>query len=222
MKSRILPALVSACLLSAACPACATIVIDNLATGTQSSSLSVSGPTATGFFGNPFNDREVAFSFTTGGTASYLMEFTFAMAIGSSQLSPIQISLSTGSSAPGGTNPVILGSVAPASVTPTSQVLTVLPTLPPLLDANTIYWAHVTVPSGGAIYSFANTDTPVFSSGWSLGTSWSRTPSSAWTELDSGPVARVRMTAEAVPEPTAASLGGIAALLLLGRRRMKS
>ena len=42
------------------------MVIDNLNLGTQSFSQTLSGPTATGFFGlNPMPNREVAFSFTT-------------------------------------------------------------------------------------------------------------------------------------------------------------
>jgi len=193
----------------------AAVVIDNIAVGNQSFSLSLSGPTTTGFFGGPFADREVAFSFTTGSYDTTLNELAFVVAIGKPILSPIQLELSTGSSVPGGIDPVILGSAAPTSVSPTVQLLSVTPAVPTPLTANTLYWVHVTIPSGGGLYSFANTDTPIVESGWSLGNTWNRTPFTAWTELDSGPVARIRLT---VPEPSSALLGGLGLLLLLKRR----
>lgn len=196
----------------------AAVVIDNLATGTQSFSLSVSGPTATGFLGGSFADREVAFSFTTGAYDTTLNMIEFYIAIGKPVLSPIQMTLSTGSSVPGGIDPVVLGSVTPASTSPTVQLLEIAPFIPASLTANTLYWIHVTVPSGGAVYSFANTDTPQIESGWGLGNTWSRTPSSSWSELNSGPVARIRLT---VPEPSSALLGGLGLLLLLKRKRVR-
>lgn len=192
------------------------VVIDNLATGSQSFSLSLSGPTATGFLGGPFADREVAFSFTTGSYDTTLNKLEFYIAIGKPILGPIQMTLSTGSSVPGGVDPVILGSVTPTSTSPTIQLLEIVPTIPADLAANTLYWVHVTVPSGGALYSFANTNTPIVESGWNLGNTWSRTPFTTWSELDSGPVARIRLT---VPEPSSALLGGLGVLFLLRRRR---
>lgn len=204
--------------LALSCISQAAVVIDNLATGTQSFSLSLSGPTATGFFGGSFADREVAFSFTTGGYDTTLNKIEFYISIGKPILSPIQMTLSSGSSVPGGIDPVILGTVTPASVSPTVQLLDITPAIPATLTANTQYWIHVTVPSGGAVYSFANTNTPQIESGWSLGNTWSRTPSSAWSELDSGPVARIRLT---VPEPSSVLLGGMGLLLLLRRKRLR-
>jgi hypothetical protein len=196
----------------------AAVVIDNLATGSQSFSLSLSGPTATGFFGGSFADREVAFSFTSGDYDTTLNKIEFYVSIGKPILGPIQMTLSTGSSVPGGNDSVVLGSVTPASTSPTVQLLEITPLIPATLTANTLYWIHVTVPSGGAVYSFANTNTPQTESGWSLGNSWSRTPSTAWSELDSGPVARIRLT---VPEPSSALLGGLGLLLLLKRKRFR-
>jgi hypothetical protein len=196
----------------------AAVVIDNLATGSQSFSLSLSGPTATGFFGGSFADREVAFSFTSGDYDATLNKIEFYVSIGKPILGPIQMTLSTGSSVPGGNDSVVLGSVTPASTSPTVQLLEITPVIPATLTANTLYWIHVTVPSGGAVYSFANTNTPQTESGWSLGNSWSRTPSTAWSELDSGPVARIRLT---VPEPSSALLGGLGLLLLLKRKRFR-
>jgi hypothetical protein len=194
----------------------AAVVIDNLATGNQSFSMSLSGPTATGFLGGPFADREVAFSFTTGSYDTTLNKLEFYIAIGKPILGPIQMTLSTGTSVPGGIDPVILGSITSTSTSPTIQLLEIAPTIPVDLTANTLYWVHVTVPTGGALYSFANTDTPMVESGWSLGNTWSRTPLSTWSELDSGPVARIRLT---VPEPSSALLGGLGLLLLLRRNR---
>lgn len=199
----------------------AAVAIENLATGSQSSSLSISGPTAVGFFGGQFNDREVAFSFTTGPEAVFLEELKFVIAVGSGTSSPLQISLSEGLSAPGGTNPLILGTASPVQGGGTVQTLTITPTLPPILTASTLYWAHVTVPAGNSVYSFNNTNTPTFASGWSLGNTWFYSPGSGWQELTSGPVARIRMTVEAVPEPQSALLGGLGMFMLLRRRRIK-
>ena len=209
-----------ACVLLAAHSAkAAVVVIDNLASGTQSFSASLSGPTATGFFGGPFADREVAFSFVTGSTASVLTELMFVANLGNANLDPIQLTLSTGASVPGGTNPVILGSVAPAQSTPTSQTMTITPTVPPPLAANTQYWVHFTVPSGGSIYTITSTNTPTYAPGWLLESIWYNAPNSSWIDVTSGPVARIRMSVESVPEPESAVLGALACALFFRRRR---
>lgn len=198
----------------------AAVAINNLTIGTQSSSQSLSGPLATsGFFGSPFPDRQVAFSFTTGNSQYHLNQLEFAIAIGGGSLAPILATLSNGSTVPGGLNPIILGSVTPSSSTPINQILAIAPNIAPLLEANTLYWIHYTVPAGNALYSIANTNTPTLDPGWSLGNSWSRTPTSPWTELDSGPVPRIRMTVTSVPEPACSLLGSIGFLLLLRRKR---
>lgn len=219
MKPIALSALIS-CFFSLSAASRAAVVIDNLSLGNQSSSQSLSGPTATGFFGlQPFANREVAFSFTTGSQDTFLTELMFGIAIGKQILNPIQITLSTGSSVPGGINPITVGSVTPPSSTPTSQILTLVPSPTILLDANTLYWMHVTVPSGAAVYSFVNTNNVSTASGWTLGNSWSRSPGNPWSELDTGPQANIRMTVQPVPEPGACLLGGAGFLLLLRRRR---
>jgi len=196
------------------------VVIDNLTIGSQSSSQSLSGPSAvSGFFGAPFPDREVAFSFLTGNSQYQLNSLEFAVAIGGGSLSPIMVTLSTGTLAPGGINPFSLGMVAPTSNSPTNQILAIVPTTATILEANTLYWIHYTVPTGNALYSIANSNTPTVDPEWTLGNSWSRTPTSPWSELDSGPVPRIRMTVTPIPEPAASLLGGIGCLLLLRRRR---
>lgn len=201
----------------------ASVVIDNLATGTQSSSTSLSGPTAFIRFFGPFANREVSFSFTTDSNDSMLTELAFTLGIGSIQLDPIQVTLSTGSSAPGGSNPIVLGSVAPTSLTPMTQLLTVTPAQPTALSANTQYWVLFSVPSGSSIYTIGNSDAPVIEPGWTLGTTWYRNPNTTWEELDSGPLAKVRLSVETVvPEPSCALLGGISMLLLLKRKRPAS
>ncbi len=196
----------------------AVVVIDNLAVGTQSFAASLSGPTAVSFFSGPFNDREVAFSFTTGPDASALTELAFVASMGNPLRDPIQLTLSTGATVPGGVDPVIIGSVTPAT-SPTTQILSVSPTIPLALDVNTLYWIHFTVPTGGAIYSTSNSNAPTAAPGWALGNTWFSTPSSGWSDLTSGPVARIRLSVEPVPEPTAALLGGLGCLTLLKRRR---
>lgn len=198
----------------------AAVSINNLAVGTQSSSQSLSGPLATsGFFGNPFPDRQVAFSFTTGNSQYYLNNLEFAIAIGGGTLAPIMATLSTGTLVPGGINPITLGTVTPASSSPTNQVLSIIPANAPLLEANTLYWIHYTVPAGNALYSIANSNAPIVEPEWTLGTSWSSTPISPWFELNSGPVPRIRMTVTPIPEPATSLLGGIGFLLLLRRQR---
>lgn len=193
------------------------VVIDNLAAGTQGFAASLSGPTAVGFFGFPFANREVAFSFTSGPDLVRLTQMDFVVNITSSA-SPIQLMLSTGSSVPGGNDPVLIGSVAPAGNSPTTQTLTVVPASAIFLQPGTLYWVHFTVPSGSGNYTFNNGNAPVVDPGWSLGNTWSRSSStSAWSELTSGPQARVRLTV--VPEPSALLLGACGLLAVLRRRR---
>lgn len=216
---RCLPA---ACLLLAASSirSNAAVVIDNLSLGNQSFSQTLSGPTATGFFFNsPMPDREVSFSFTTAVDDVYLTQFEFGVSIAKAILEPIRLTLSKGSSVPGGIDPQVIGEVTPSSTSPTSQILSLTPSSQVLLEANTQYWMSVTVPVGAAVYSFVNTNSTVTAPGWSLGNSWSQNPQSPWSELTSGPQARIRMNVEAVPEPHAALLGGLGVLLLLLRRR---
>lgn len=193
------------------------VVIDNFGAGTQGFATSISGPTAVGFFGNPFADRQVAFSFTTGPDEVWMTQLEFSVNITSSA-SPIQLVMSTGSSVPGGVDPVVIGSVAPASNVPTSQTLSISPSGGVHLQASTLYWIHLTVPSGSGNYTFSNNNVPVVDPGWSLGNTWSRIGTNGtWSELTSGPQARIRMTV--VPEPGSALLGSVGLLLALRRRR---
>jgi hypothetical protein len=212
--------LIPALCLLAHSPASAAVVIDNLTLGSQSSSQSISGPTATGFFGpTSFANREVAFSFTTASTSVYLTEIAFYVSLAKSILDPVRLTLSTGSTVPGGTNALILGEVAPATTTPTSQLLALAPSSQVQLAANTLYWMHVTVPVGAAVYSFQSTNSQIIEPGWALGNTWFQSPLSSWTEVTSGPQARIRLTVEPVPEASSALLGGCGVLLLLCRRR---
>jgi hypothetical protein len=193
------------------------VVIDNFGSGNQGFANSLSGPTAVGFFGNPFADRQVAFSFTTGPEEVWMTKLEFTVNI-TSNASPIQFELSTGSSVPGGVDPVVIGSVAPASTVPISQTLSISPSGGVHLEASTLYWIHLTVPSGSGNYTFSNNNVPVVEPGWSLGNTWSRIGTNGtWSELSSGPQARIRMTV--VPEPGAALLGSAGLLLVLRRRR---
>jgi len=207
-----------ACILLTQATVQGAVVIDNLTNGTQSFSASLSGPEAPGFFFGTFEDRETAFSFTTAADAVFLTELRFVISVGNEFRDPIQMTLSTGTSVPGGTNPVVLGSLTPAAG-PTTQTLTLNPAVPPVLNASTLYWIHLTVPSGKAIYSFANTNTPVIEPGWSLGTTWQQSPLSPWSEINSGPLARIQMSVEPIPEPGSALLLGAGCILLLMRRR---
>jgi hypothetical protein len=198
----------------------AAVVIDNLTLGSQSSSQNLSGPTATtGFLTQlPFPNREVAFSFTTASADVYLTELAIGISISKTILDPIHLTLSTGSSVPGGINPLLIGTVVPGSSSPTSQILTLLPSGSVLLLASTTYWIHLTVPSGAALYSFQNTNSQNIEPGWALGNSWSKDPSNPWSELTSGPQARIRMSVAAIPEPTVLGMSAVGLLFLLRRR----
>ena len=133
-----------------------TIVINNLTGGSQGFAASVSGPTAEFFPGAPFENRQVAFSFTTGPDIVTLTSLSFAVNVNDAPLTPIEITLSTGSVVPGGTGLLSLGTVAPLSPTPVGQLLSITPAATVTLNASTQYWLHFTVPTGGGIYTVNN------------------------------------------------------------------
>lgn len=198
----------------------AALVINNLVPGTQGFAASLSGPTAGDFFA-PFENRQFAFSFTTGLDTVTVTDFTFSINMGDAFLSPIQVTLSTGTVVPGGTGSMTLGSVAPLAPTPIGQLLTITPASTITLQPSTEYWAHLTVPTGSAIYAVNNSNAPILASGWALGNSWYYDPDfgGSWTEITSGPQARVSLNVQTVPEPTTAMLGCLGALLVCRRRR---
>lgn len=221
MNTRIITILAGLALLAA--PAHGVLVIDSFA-GSTGGASAASGPTASFFFGlSPYPDREAAFTFTTGTTDTYLDELRMSLTIGDNT-SALEATLSTGPSAPGGTGTIPLGSYAPASASPTIQTATF--TQSPnsiLLSANTEYWIHLSVPTGGGIYNITFTDTPAYETGWSLGDTWAFTPASGlpptgWNQDGTSGVARIQLEVTPVPEPTAALLGGIGLLALLRRR----
>lgn len=214
------PILGLASLLSVTSESLATVVINNLPFGTQGFAESLSGPDGQDFFGDPFTDHEVAFSFTTGSVDATLTEIAFLASISGNGTSPIQLELSTGSAAPGGTNTIVFGSATPSGPTPVTQLLTVTAGSPAMLLASTQYWIRFTVPVGTDLYSIQNTNTPILSTGWSLGTTWRSEPGVPWEEISSVLSPRVRLTAvEAVPEPGTLLISSTGLLLLLRRKR---
>lgn len=212
-----------ASLLAFACESTATIVINNLPFGTQGFAESLSGPDGQDFFGDPYADHEIAFSFTTGNADATLTEVAFLASIGGNGTSPIQLEISTGSSVPGGSNPFVFGSATPTGSSPVTQLLTVTPGSPAQLLANTQYWMRFTVPVGNDVYSIQNTNTPTLAPGWSLGTTWRSEPGIPWEEINSTLSPRVRFTAvEAVPEPGTLLISTSGLLLLFRRKRSSS
>lgn len=216
----LLPATLVGSLLLACAPASrgAVTVINNFGAGTQGFAASLSGPTAEIFF-SPFDNREVAFSFVTGAVPVELLSLRFTVSIGDVQIDPIHMELSTGSPLSGPVSGVSMGSVAPASSTPVTQTLAVSPPMTVTLAPATTYWVHVTVPAGGAVYSFLNNNVPVTEPGWSLGNTWYFSPDDGWLEISSGPKARIELNVQPVPEPASSLLAAAGVVLLLGRRR---
>lgn len=194
----------------------AVVVIDNLTAGANNFASTVSGPVGGGLFAPPPN-RETAFSFVTSSYGSYLDLFELSVNISNNSVG-LQATISTGSSVPGGTGSTLIGTVAPASSSPVTQILTFAPASTILLTASTRYWIHLTVPSGSGSYAINNTTSQIIEPGWSLENSHYLDPG-GWNEITSGPQARMRLTVTPVPEPTAPLLGGVGLLFLLRRRR---
>lgn len=211
---------VSILFVAAAVPcAQAVVVIDNLVPGAQGFATGASGPAAGGvgpLFAGAKNN-ETALQFTTGPAGGDLVSMNLVISV-ADNASPVVATISTGTSVPGGTNPVALGSVIP---TASSGITTInfTPVSPITLASNATYWVHLTVPTGAGWYSILNSDAPVETLGWDLGNTWSKPAIGAWNEITSGPQARAQFNIAPVPEPHTALLGGIAFLMLLGRRR---
>lgn len=217
MKHALLLPLAVSFLSSAAVCSAAVTAINNFGAGTQGFAAGLSGPTAEIFF-SPYDNHQVAFSFTTGPVPVEVVSLRFVINQGDVLVDPIHLALSTGSPVAGPVSSLSLGDVAPA-VSPITQILTSVPPATVTLNAATTYWVHVTVPSGGAVYSFLNNNVPVFEPGWSLGNTFFYDPIDGWSELTSGPKARIQLNVQPVPEPGSALLALGALTGCLARRR---
>ncbi|MGJ8695541.1 MAG: choice-of-anchor R domain-containing protein [Verrucomicrobiaceae bacterium] len=207
------------CMLLSIASTHGAVVIDNIAVGTQSFATGISGPNAGGvgpiFAGS--KNLESAFRFTTGPAGGDLTSLSLVISV-ADNTSPIVATISTGPNVPGGTNPTALGSVLPAAPSGITTI-SFVPGSGITLASNSEYWVHLTVPSGAGWYSMLNSNAPVESLGWDLDNSWNRPATGGWSEITSGPQARTRLEIASVPEPGAGLLGGLAFLVLLGRRR---
>ena len=194
----------------------AIVVIDNLTVSGVTFATSISGPVGAGFLAPP-PGRESAFSFVTGTTDHYLSMLEIAVNVSNNSVG-LQASISTGSSVPGGIDEVVIGTVAPLSSAPTGQTLTFTPASTILLEGSTRYWIHLTVASGSGSYSLNNTQGQIIEPGWTLENTFYYDPG-LWTEVDSGPQARMRMSVIPVPEPGSPLLGVLGLIFLFRRRR---
>lgn len=192
----------------------AVVVIDNLTAGANSFATSITGPIGGGFFAPPPN-RQSVFSFVTGTDVSYLDTLQIVVNLANSS-SGMQAAISTGSSVPGGTGETIVATVN-AATSPITQTLTFTPMSTILLNAATRYWIRLSVPSGSGAFALNNTTGATTALGWTLENTHSYAPSS-WTELDSGPQARIRLSVTPIPETTSSMVGCIGVFLLLRRR----
>ncbi len=201
----------------------AAVVIDSFS-GSSNGNSAASGPTAGFFLPGTFTDREAAFDFYTGSTASWLNQLDLLIAVGDHS-TPLEASLTTGSTAPG-TNPVSIGSFTPSSPSPTLQTFSFQPNPNTILLApNTRYWVHLTVSSGGGLYTLSYSDTQNNAPGWSLDETWGYTPPGSpsptgWNQDGTPGVAKARLDVTVVPEPGALLLCGLGMLVLLRRRRI--
>lgn len=214
---------VSAILTAISAPA--AIVFDSITNGTfGGASTTITGPnSALIVFGtpSPFPNHEVAVEFQTGPLPSTLDQLEFALNTGlSPSTDAVDVSLSTGATAPGGAATVSLGSVSPTGSNPT-EILSITPTVPPSLAANSSYWLHFTTSGNAPLYSLA----PIFGGGatgsWSINEVSILHPnvSPNWTTQASLiPALRIQGT-EAIPEPSAILLCTLGLLASMQRRR---
>lgn len=189
----------------------AVLVIDNLDAGPNGFASSVTGPTAFIPFSSNLPNRRAAFTFTTPTYPSELAELRAVFNVNVLG-SPIEAILSTGPVVPGGTNPVSLASVTPASVG-NGQILDFTPTVAVALAPNTQYWVDFVATSGGGIYTLANTDAPMVEPGWTFGTSYQYTTAGGWSDLT--PEMQARVSLDVIPESHSflLVLGGISLLV---------
>lgn len=205
-------------------PAKAAVVLDAITGATLGgTSANITGPdTAISFFGSPlpFPNNQAAVRFQTGAFPATLDQVDFRLNIqNATNIHPVQVVLSTGATAPGGTNPIVVGTVTPTPPGAFGQTLTVAPPGGIALAANTEYWLHFTTTGSNPFYSIASSDNVTSTGSWALTEVWRIQPPNPWTEI-AGLTPAIRLSAtETVPEPSAALLGLAGALLLLRRRR---
>lgn len=172
----------------------------------------------------PKPDEEVAVQFQTGAFPSTFDQLDFAInSFLPTSTDPIEVSLSSGPTAPGGVNPISLGSVTPSGGGGT-QVLTVAPSVPVPLAANTSYWLHFTTSGSDPIYTLGSIVGTNTSGSWSVTDVSILEPSvnPAWvTQPGLIPALRIEAT-ESIPEPSTTLLGALGAIFALCTRRRLS
>lgn len=226
MRSTLFPTLgIAVALAASASGALVLDAITNASLGGASTNLT--GPdTSINLFGTPIPlpDNQVAVRFSTGAYAATLDQLDFALNLSNPNfLDPVQVTLSSGPTAPGGLSPITVGTATPVSTTlgGFTQVLTISPGAPVSLIPNTEYWLHFTVTGSQTFYALASSNTENAIGTWDFTEVWTLQPqtSPSWGPINGlTPAVRLHAT-ESVPEPVTALLGSLGLLLVLRRRR---
>jgi hypothetical protein len=156
---------------------------------------------------------QFGFEFTVGGGDHQLT--TITLTIGNHLgTQPLEVELYGSPSGPE-TATFLTSMVGPTQ--PANQDAVYTPALPVLLADGETYFVRLAVPGNASNYSIPKTSsaaTGVFT----LGTSYQRNPGNLWGP-SSGANPIFEISANAVPEPAAICLSGLALVLTLSRRR---
>lgn len=164
-----------------------------------------------GFIPTPIS---YGFEFTVGG-GDYALE-AISLDIGT-HFGTVPISVDLFSS-PTGPNAATFMTAMTGPSQPSNQVASYTPTTPVTLTDGATYFLRLTVNGSASQYTINRTSTAA-TGPWSMGNFFTRPGMGTWTGGGFSPETMVEITANAVPEPTAALLGCVGLVVALRRRR---